>query len=112
MAVLRTMQDLIRHNGERADVVGRYRSVERPIPGIVTKPRPANHAVIDLEDGTKVFLEPFDSGKGLRTEAERARFEGKLVRVRGIAHRIMPSHGQSPAAPCMAEITDISGADE
>lgn len=112
MASIRTMEDLIRHTGERGDAVGRYRSVERPIPGFVTKPRPADHAVIDLEDGTKVFLEPLDSRKGLRSKAERARFEGKLVRVRGIAHRIMPSRGQSLAAPCMADITDISRVDE
>jgi len=107
MAVVRAMDDLVRHDGERAIVAGRYRCVERPIRGIVRERRPADHAVIDLKDGTKVFLEPFDSGEGLRPEAERARFEGKTVQVHGIVHKRMPARGQSPLAPCISDITRI-----
>lgn len=102
------MEDLIRHDGERVEAVGRYRCVARPIRGVVTKPGPADHAAIDLDDGTRVFLEPLDSDRATRPAAERARFDGKTVRVHGIARKRMPARGEGPLAPCLSDITEIS----
>jgi hypothetical protein len=107
MDIVRTQQELIQMNGQPAVVAGRYRAVERPIKGIVRQPRPKDHALLQLEDGAQVYLEPFDSPASQRPATELHRFDGKLVQITGIAYKRMPARGESPLAPCVAEITQI-----
>ena len=107
MEIAHTQQDIERLDGEHAVVIGRYCAVERPIKGIVKKPRPKDHALLELEDGADVFLEPFDSPASQRPTSELSQFDGKRVRVTGIAHKVMPAKGASPLAPCVSEITQI-----
>jgi hypothetical protein len=107
MELVHTQQDVVRLNGQHAEVAGRYRALEQPIRGTVKKPRPKDHAVLELDDGAVVYLEPFDSPAARRPVDEPARFDGKRVRVTGIVYKVMPARGESPMAPCVAEITQI-----
>src|SRR6266568_2419352 len=111
MNIVRTEQELIRMNGQQAVVAGRYCAVERPIKGIVRKPRPKDHALLQLEDGVHVYLEPFESPASQRPATEVRQFDGKLVSVTGIVYKFMPARGESPLAPCVAEITQIREGD-
>jgi hypothetical protein len=107
MDIVRTQQELHRLTGQPAEVAGRYYAVERPVKGIVRKPRPKDHALLLLEDGVRVYLEPFESPASQRPADELRQFEGKRVRVTGIAYERMPARGESPLSPCIAEITQI-----
>jgi hypothetical protein len=111
MEIIQTHKDIVRLNGQQAEVVGRYHAVERPIKGITRKPRPKDHALLELEDGTKVYLEPFESPDSQRPPKELSQFDGKRVRVTGIAYKFMPARAESPLAPCVAEITQIAEGD-
>ena len=104
----RTGPDVARLNGKRAIAVGRYRAIERPVKGVGTGSGSKDRAVLELDDATRVYLEPLDSEQSLRSSDERQRFDGQRVRVRGVLHFRMPSQGQSLIAPCIAEIEDIA----
>jgi hypothetical protein len=97
-------EDLVAQDGRRVTTLGRYCSIAAPRKGPPLAGAPKDRAVIVLDDGTEVFLEPIDSQKALRSAEERHQFEAKRVRVTGTAHRIMPSQGQSLIAPCIAEV--------
>jgi len=107
MEIVRTAEELKRRDGQQAEVAGRYCAVERPMKGTVRKPRPRNHAVLVLDDGAHVYLEPFESPASQRPESELTQFDGKRVRVTGIAFHRMPARGESPVGPCVADITQI-----
>jgi hypothetical protein len=107
METIRTKEDIIRLNGQRAVVIGRYCAVERPMRGIVRQTRPRDHALLQMQDGERVYLEPFESPSSRRPSNELSQFDGKRVRVTGIAYKFMPASGESPLAPCVAEITDV-----
>lgn len=107
MDIASTEQELNRLDGQRAEVVGVYRAVERPVKGIVRAPRPKDHAMLLLEDGTQVYLEPFESPASQRPASELDQFDGKRVRITGIVWRRMPARGESPLAPCIAGISEI-----
>jgi hypothetical protein len=107
MDIVRSAEELKRRDGQQAEVAGRYCAVERPMKGIVRKPRPKDHALLLLDDGAHVFLEPFDSPASQRPGNELGQFDGKRVRVTGILYHRMPAHGESPIAPCIAEIAQI-----
>ena len=107
MDIVRSIQELKRRDGQQAEVAGRYCAVERPMRGTVRKPRPKDHALLLLDDGAQVYLEPFDSPASRRPESELLEFDGKRVRVTGIAYQRMPARGESPLAACIAEITQI-----
>jgi hypothetical protein len=109
METLRDMEGLKRGDGARAVVHGLYRSIARPLRGFAPN-RPKDHAILELEDGARIFLEAFDSGAARRSADERVRFEGKQVRVQGIVHAVMPAKGESPLAPCVSQIEQIEEA--
>jgi hypothetical protein len=60
--------------------------------------------VVVLDDGLAVWLEPLESAASQRPPDELVRFDGRTVRVRGIAHEIMPASGQSLLAPCLSRV--------
>lgn len=102
-----TGEAFARADGLPVVAVGRYVAVPRPVKGISPLPRPADHAVLLFDDGTGVYLEPLDSPASTRPEDERARFDGRRVRVTGVAHQRMPSRGASLVDPCLSEVTEI-----
>lgn len=107
MEIVRTAEELKRQDGQQAEVEGRYCAVERPMRGVAQKPRPKDHALLVLDDGAHVYLEPFDSPASRRQETELKQFDGKRVRVSGTAYFRMPARGESPLAPCVAAIGQI-----
>ena len=111
MDIARTKEDILRLNGERATVIGRYRAVERPMRGIVRKERPKDHALLSLSDGVQVYLEAFESPASRRPEDELRRFDGKVVAVEGTVFKFMPASGESPIAPCVSDISDVRETD-
>jgi hypothetical protein len=106
--VARSRTDVARLDGKRATAAGTYLPIERPVKGVVTTPGPRDHAVLVLEDGSRLYLEPLDSPKSAREPDELRRFDGRRVRVKGVLHKVMPSEGQSLIAPCIAAIEEIA----
>jgi hypothetical protein len=78
-----------------------------PVRGVPARPRPADRAVILLDDRTEVWVEPYDVPAAERPAAERDRFDGRSVRARGTAHRTMPAAGESLVAPCLSDVREI-----
>jgi hypothetical protein len=105
--LVKSLDALVAHNRERATVLGRYRSIVAPRKGPPLPGAPKDRAVIVLNDGIEVFLEPMDSPNAVRPAEERQQFEGKKVRVTGTAYRIMPSQGESLIAPCICDVSLI-----
>lgn len=106
-AHVRTRAELIAESGRPVVAHGRYEARVRPVRGTLPPPRPIDHAVIVLDDGLGVWLEPLDSPASTRPAAERERLDGKAVRARGIAHEVMPAAGQSPLAPCLSGVHSL-----
>jgi hypothetical protein len=104
---VRTRQELIEASGSTIVAHGRYEARSAPVRGTSPPPLPVDRAVIVLEDGTAVWLEPLDALASLRPADERERFDGVAVRVRGIAHELMPYEGESPLAPCLSGVHDL-----
>jgi hypothetical protein len=96
--------EFIAHDRKPVTIIGQYRSIIAPSKGTPLKGAPEDFAVIVLEDGTEVFIEPMDSPRALRSPKERQQFNGKKVRVRGTAYRTMPSQGESLVAPCIDSV--------
>src|SRR5215471_10164271 len=94
-------------DGKRLITIGRYCSVPRPIKGVVSKNVPKDRALLELEDGIEVYLEPLDSPKSKRPRKELQQFDGKRVRVLGEVHAIMPSRGEGLLAPCISNVSQI-----
>ncbi len=106
-AEVRSAIELRQLDQQRVVAIGIYRAIARPIKGIQKREAPRDHAVVRLDDDTDVFLESFDARASHRTKSEVKRFDGKRVRVYGIAHALMPSRGESLIAPCLTDIVDI-----
>jgi len=104
---VRTREELIAASGCPVVTHGRYEARARPIRSTLTRPHPADRAVIVLADGFAVWLEPLDAPASLRPAAERERLDGEAVTVRGIAHEVMPAVGQSPLASCLSDVHDV-----
>jgi hypothetical protein len=94
-------------DGQRLFVIGRYQAIPRPMKGIVSRSVADDRALLELEDGTNVYLEAIDSPKSQRRPKELRRFGEKRVRVFGIVHSIMPSRGQGLLAPCLSDVAEI-----
>jgi hypothetical protein len=108
---VRVAADLRRFEGCAVIAIGAYRAIAMPIKGAA--PRGSKvHAVVVLEDGTEVYIEPLDSPESRRKAAERRKFEGRQVRVHGIAHSVMPARGQGLIAPCLSVVTNIDESGE
>jgi len=101
---VRTRAELIAASGSPVVAHGRYEARMRPVRGTLARPRPLDRAVIVLEDGLAVWLEPLDAPASVRPAAERERFDRTAVRALGIAHEVMPAAGQSPLAPCLSGV--------
>ncbi len=104
---VRTREELIAGSGSPVVVHGRYEARSVPVRGIAPPPRPVDRAVVVLGDGLAVWIEPLDRPESVRTPDERDRFDGVTVRVRGIAHELMPYEGESPLAPCLSGVRDL-----
>lgn len=100
--------DIKRHDRSLVIAEGRYHAIARPRKGGPEEGAAHELAVIVLDDETRVHLEPLDSENAVRSREERRRWDGKPVRVTGVIHAIMPSHGQSLVAPCLSEVRGIS----
>lgn len=101
------MADAARLTGTEVTVHGRYDAIVLPIRGADEEGRPPDRAVIVLDDGTDVYLEPLDSEASVRSADERAQFAGRAVRARGTIHKVMPSAGEGLVAPCLAGVHDL-----
>lgn len=104
--VVHNHDDLVRLNNREATVIGRYKAVARPKRG--QGHAPEDYAVIELRDGTMVYLESFHTAEAVRSDEERVRFNGRNVRVVGTVHEYMPNLTQGPLAPAVTEIKLIS----
>ncbi len=102
-----TRADLDRFDRRRVTVVGVYRAITQPIKGAHQRDAEKDRAVLQLDDGTEIFLEPLDSLQSRRAAAETREFDGKRVCVEGTAHALMPARGESLVAPCLVEVTSI-----
>jgi hypothetical protein len=107
---VRNRADLAVCDGRLVAMLGRYRSVAAPQKGEDSVGAAMDHAVLCLEDGTEVYLEPIDSDRAIRSAEERRRFEGAPARAVGTAHRKMPTRGAAILAPCLSGITKIAAA--
>jgi hypothetical protein len=105
--LVRQGTDFAAHDGKRVTAAGRYQSVVAPQKGAAAPDVPKDRALLVLEDGTEIFLEPMDSPKALRSAAERRQLEGKKIHATGTAHRIMPSRGESVIAPCLSDVSAV-----
>jgi hypothetical protein len=106
--LIRSIREFEEFDGRYVTVVGKYRSISKPRKGLSSEDAPKDHATLILDDGANIFIEPIDSPKSIRSTEERNHFEARKVYVRGIAHKIMPSSGQSLINPCISDITSIS----
>jgi hypothetical protein len=104
---VRTREELVAADGGPVVVHGRYEARERPVRGTQPPPRPFDRAVVVLDDGVAVWLEPLDLPESVRAPDELERFDGAAVRVHGTAHERMPAQGESPLAPCLSGVHDL-----
>jgi hypothetical protein len=100
--------DLRRADGKRVVAKGRYCPTFLPIRGALHRRLPEDRAMLILADRTTLYLDPLDSPQSVRPPSEIARFNGKRVRVNGIAHKIMPSIGEGLLAPCLSDVVEIA----
>jgi hypothetical protein len=101
---VRTREELVAASGSPVVLHGRYQARPRPIRGTLPPSGPADRAVIVLDDGLAVWLEPLDEAASVRPAAERERFDGAAAQARGVVHEVMPARGESPLAPCLSGI--------
>jgi hypothetical protein len=104
---VRTREELVAASGSLVVAHGRYEARSVPVRGIAPPPHPVDRAVVVLDDGVAVWLEPLDEPESVRLADERERFDGATVRVRGTAHERMPARGESPLAPCLSGVHDL-----
>ena len=108
LEIARTKADVVRLDGKRADAVGNYRAIPRPVKGATSETGAKDRAVLEFDDGARVYLEPLDAPQSVRPADERLSFDGRRVRVRGVLHARMPSEGQSLIAPCISAIESVA----
>lgn len=107
--VVTTSKDIEDNEGELVHVVGMYRLMDvrkRADPPPVYK----GHALVELEDGTRVCLMPPWSGDAIRPQEERDQYADQKVVVHGYIVGEAPpdpSGGASIVMPCMARITGV-----
>ncbi|MBW2256465.1 MAG: hypothetical protein JRI25_17980, partial [Deltaproteobacteria bacterium] len=104
--------DITAHAGERVVVVGTYQQLDvrmREVP----PPEYLGHASVVLSDGTLVLLEPIWADAAIRSEEERAVFDGKRVRVTGTLHARAPEPPEPDATminPAISPVECVEGA--
>lgn len=107
---IRGRADIERHDGERVSAIGRYEAVPRPIKGGVDAAAERDHAVVILDDETRVYLEPIDDPRSVRSRDEIERLDGQVALVIGRVHRYMPGKGETLVAPCLADLEAVEPA--
>jgi hypothetical protein len=98
------------HGGERVSVRGIYSLIDSGKHDADQPPVYDGHAVIILEDGTRVLLEPLGSPNSIRPEEEINRFAGRMVVVTGVLTKLpppQPDHPQDAVMPCITKIEEI-----
>jgi hypothetical protein len=105
--IIRSYTDCMINDGKIAIVIGKYTIIPEPTKGIAQVNTHKKYAVIVLNDGTHVFLEPMNSPQSIRSETEYEEFKGKCVLVFGTINRIMPSLGESLINPCISQVVSI-----
>jgi len=97
-------EEVARAAGREVVAHGRYEAAQRPRRGTAPNPFPADRAVLRLADGARLWLEPLEAPESVRPAEERERLEGRDVRARGVAYRVMPASGESIIDPCLAGV--------
>ena len=105
--------DIPGHDGERVVVIGTYNQLDvrmRQKPPPVYK----GHAAITMADGNLVLLEPIWADAAIRSEEERAAWDGKGVRVTGTLYVRGPEPPEPMATmvmPTLSPVEAIEAAD-
>ena len=112
---VRTMKELRRRDGKRAELEGMYHRVDlRMAPEGPAADDELASAVL-LSDRTVVLIEPSWSEASVRPADEVERFDGEDVVVTGTAHERSPQPEQEAAAivsPCVSGVESIRLASE
>ena len=88
-----------------------YRAIPMPKKGLVAAEARKEYAFLELEDGTRLYLEAYGVEQALRPVDELRRFDGQRAMIVGIVHRIMPSPGAGLVAPCLSQVESVVAAD-
>jgi hypothetical protein len=99
-----TAEEVARAAGREVVAHGRYEAAPRPRKGTAPNLSPFDRAVLRLDDGARLWLEPLEAPASVRPAGERERLDGRAVRARGVAHRVMPASGASVLDPCLADV--------
>ncbi|MFC5743380.1 hypothetical protein [Dyella tabacisoli] len=106
-----TTVDMASHDGQKVEATGIYWAIPAPRKGPAVAGERKTHAVLELDDGKRVYLEAFGVEQAIRSEDELRRFDGHRVTIVGVAHMIMPSPREGLVAPCLSEVESIVEAD-
>ncbi len=111
LARVTSSKDVSAHDRQRVEAVGIYRAIPMPKKGLVAADEPKQYAFLELEDGTRLYLEAYGVELAVRPVDELQRFDGQQATIVGIVHRIMPSPGAGLVAPCLSQIESVVAAD-
>jgi len=105
--------DISGHDGERVVVVGTYGQLDVRMR---QKPPPVyrGHVALTMADGNQVLLEPIWADAAIRSEEERAAWDGKEVRVTGRLYARGPEPPEPIATmvvPTLSPVESIEPAD-
>jgi hypothetical protein len=106
--VVRSMADILAHDGRRVTLRGEYRAIPVPTRGGNDPGDPLEYAVVILEDGTRVFLETFGTPEASRPPAELRRFDRRRVAARGTIHGLMPVRGEGLLEPSLGDVRSVA----
>lgn len=106
-ALLERKRDIAALDGQRVLARGVYRARPMPVKGGGHLARPSDRALLELADGTQVWLEALDTPQSQRPGEELRRCADRAVRVTGRLHAVMPARGQGLLAPCLAEVDSV-----
>lgn len=107
---MRTLKELGKRDGKRAEVEGMYHRVDLRMAAEGPPGDEDLAAAVLLSDGTVVLIEPSWSEASTRSAEEMARFDGEDVVVTGTAHKTAPAPPEEVAAivsPCVADVESI-----
>jgi hypothetical protein len=107
--VCETLADFVVHDKRCVLLRGRYQRVSIRQKRL-QMPTAKDRAVLQLRDGTRVFLEPSWSAEGRRADSELQQFDDRLVEVEGIANAEPAEHEEDLARitnPCISRVVQI-----
>jgi hypothetical protein len=103
------MADIHSLDGEPVSLIGKYHATSLT-QGLKSRDADADHAVIQMEDGVQVLLEPNWSPASRRDRSERDQFDNRQVSVEGTIHSSCPEASESLASiigPCITSVQRI-----